>query len=137
MEAAMRNDPDIRLEARTLEEAVASDGATAAAATTAESDGAGPLPLNVIRQAHRASERTAALAHAAGGLTVLRDMATRFYKKAFADTTLDAFIRSHDDPHGLPADSQRCAVPDLQLARTPVGTRTPCLRLGLCYCGRM
>jgi hypothetical protein len=106
METAMRNDPDIRLEARALEEAVAGDGATAAAAAT---DGAGPaaasaawtpLPLNVIRQAHRASDETKALAHAAGGLTVLRDMTTRFYQKAFADATLDTFIRSHDDPHG-------------------------------------
>ena len=33
-------------------------------------------------------------------LEKLHDMTERFYEKAFADETLDKFIRSHDDPHG-------------------------------------
>jgi hypothetical protein len=34
------------------------------------------------------------------GLKDLKKMTELFYEKAFLDTTLDTFIRSHDDPHG-------------------------------------
>ena len=81
----MKQDPDLRLEADGL--------ATSANSKTT-------LPLNAYSGAHRSNENTKTLCAAAGGLNKLREMTSAFYKKAFADPQLDAFIRSHDDPHG-------------------------------------
>ena len=103
MAAALRNDPDIQLEERALSRAVtgAPDGTAAnTGGPSSVTPLVTPLVLNVFSGAHHASEATKALLHTAGGLTMLRDLTTRFYKKAFADSTLDPFIRSHDDPHG-------------------------------------
>lgn len=44
---------------------------------------------------------SAALVDEIGGLPSLLRMTTSFYEKAFQDSTLDSFIRSHADPHGV------------------------------------
>lgn len=49
---------------------------------------------------HVPNEESAALIDEVGGIMALRAMTEMFYEKAFADVTLDKFIRSHDDPHG-------------------------------------
>jgi hypothetical protein len=77
----MKQDPDIQMEA---------DGLTRVKS----------IPLNAYSGAHRSNEHTKELCAAAGGLDKLREMTNSFYKKAFADPKLDAFIRSHEDPHG-------------------------------------
>lgn len=56
--------------------------------------------LTIVRQSHKATRDSAAIVHAVGGLPTLRRFTIRFYQKAFADPVLDAFIRSHEDPHG-------------------------------------
>lgn len=55
--------------------------------------------MTIVRQSHMATRETTAIVHAIGGLPMLRRFTTRFYEKAFADPVLDAFIRSHEDPH--------------------------------------
>jgi truncated hemoglobin YjbI len=58
------------------------------------------VPLNVTNGAHRPNSQTRELVRVIGGLSALRRFTTIFYKKAFADTHLDQFIRRHSDPHG-------------------------------------
>lgn len=60
----------------------------------------GFVPLSVQSQSHRPSEGTVAFMKTIT-LSDLQKMTDLFYDKAFQDVTLDKFIRSHDDPHGL------------------------------------
>lgn len=59
----------------------------------------GKVPLHVIGRTHHTSPKTAALLQAIGGLPKLKEITSEFYRKTFADTHLDQFVRSHDDPH--------------------------------------
>ena len=58
------------------------------------------LRLNVVRGAHRGTKRTAALVEDIGGLPALERCTSIFYQRCYADPHVDAFIRSHEDPHG-------------------------------------
>jgi len=87
----MQEDPDIRGEALAAATAVPVEQLRA------------PLPyvpLNVWNGSHRASQDTANLATAAGGIAKFRQMTNAFYNKAFQDSQLDPFIRERSDPHG-------------------------------------
>ena len=85
----MRLDPDIAAERN--------EGpvATVPVATTSPTQ---RVPLNVVRQAHAANAATRRLVEDVG-LEKLEAFTTRFYKKAFVDPKLDAFIRDHGEPH--------------------------------------
>ena len=58
------------------------------------------VPLIVTSNSFQGDHRTAELLQEIGGLEALRKLTGIFYKKAFNDSHLDQFIRSHNDPHG-------------------------------------
>lgn len=100
--AALESDPDIQSE-RLKQSQLASQQALPVREGRRPRSDAQALkfvPLNVIDRSHRASQDTRRLVREIGGLPTLRRFTTLFYKKAFADVTLDKFIHSHDDPHG-------------------------------------
>jgi truncated hemoglobin YjbI len=78
----------------------AAGGGVAAAVPRCPFSG-GKVPLRMVGggRTHGTSSATAALLKAIGGLEKLKQITTRFYEKTFADTHLDQFVRSHDDPH--------------------------------------
>lgn len=57
-----------------------------------------PLKMDGNSRSHTTSAESAGLIDEVP-LEKLRDMTELFYSKAFKDSTLDQFIRSHDDPH--------------------------------------
>jgi hypothetical protein len=59
-----------------------------------------PLRMGGNGRTHMPSPASKALLESDVTLADLQDMTERFYEKAFADATIDKFIRSHDDPHG-------------------------------------
>lgn len=58
------------------------------------------VPLKMAGSKHTFSKDTKRLIEKEVTLEDLQNMTELFYEKAFADQTLDRFIRSHDDPHG-------------------------------------
>lgn len=52
-----------------------------------------------IKFTHKFNAASTALIKEIGGLPALENMTTHFYNNAFIDSTLDKFLRSHDDPH--------------------------------------
>ena len=68
---------------------------------------AGPKPFRFIPLrmggnggTHLTSPECIAMMREEVSLADLKAMTTKFYENAFQDVTLDALIRSHDDPHG-------------------------------------
>ena len=59
-----------------------------------------PLRMGGNGGTHQVSDASAKLINEEVTLADLEKMTTLFYDKAFQDSTLDSFIRSHDDPHG-------------------------------------
>ena len=59
-----------------------------------------PLRMGGGGRTHVVSKGSASLITNEVSLEDLQIMTERFYEKVFRDPTLDAFIRSHDDPHG-------------------------------------
>lgn len=60
-----------------------------------------PLRMGGNGRTHVTTVESAALIEEVGGLPALQGMTERFYEKAFKDATLDKFIRSRTDPHGV------------------------------------
>jgi hypothetical protein len=58
-----------------------------------------PLKMGGNGRTHEFTAASAALIEEIGGLPTLERITTYFYSNAFLDSTLDKFIRSHDDPH--------------------------------------
>ena len=84
-------DDETQSETSAFEDALSSHG---------EATSSGLLRLNMLGGKHAASKRTAALVGAIGGLPALERFASRFYSRCLADPQVEAFITSHDDPHG-------------------------------------
>ncbi|EEC44671.1 predicted protein [Phaeodactylum tricornutum CCAP 1055/1] len=59
-----------------------------------------PLEMGGSGRTHTVSEGSRRLLQEEISFQDLQNMTELFYKKAFADPTLDQFIRSHNDPHG-------------------------------------
>jgi hypothetical protein len=59
-----------------------------------------PLKMGGNGRTHMTSQKSKDMLETAVTLADLQQMTTFFYDNAFQDTTLDAFIRSHQDPHG-------------------------------------
>lgn len=90
----MESDPDIQKEAADL--LLVQEGRKVAVSKVDQS----ATPLYVKHGAHHPSSATVKFLDEVGGLDKLRKFTTRFYQKAFRDKHIDAFIRSHEDPHG-------------------------------------
>mmetsp|Transcript_62639 Transcript_62639/g.87085 ORF Transcript_62639/g.87085 Transcript_62639/m.87085 type:complete len:285 (-) Transcript_62639:24-878(-) len=90
----LQQDPDTQAEKRVLEDRTCAD----AVGPRCPFRG-GKVPLHVVGRTHQTSPKTAALLEAIGGVEKLKQVTTKFYTKTFADTHLDQFVRSHDDPH--------------------------------------
>ena len=58
------------------------------------------VPLKLDGRSHKPSSGSKSLIQEEVSLKDLQKMTDLFYEKAFQDSTLDKFIRSHNDPHG-------------------------------------
>lgn len=61
------------------------------------------IPLNWVRGqgGHRPNADTKQLLKDIGGVAGIQKFTELFYKKAFQDPQIDAFLREHQDPHGM------------------------------------
>lgn len=91
--ASLDDDPDIKLEQDPLSQQVQRPEPPRARHSQR-------VPLVVVGGSFQGTPATAQLLAGIGGSAAIHRMTTIFYKKAFADYTLDKFIRDHNDPHG-------------------------------------
>lgn len=103
--AELEADPDIAEERQTLSQALSQGPQDSLAKPAVEHS---PLPLQIPREmvplsvtngAHKANNETRRLVRTVG-LPMLRRFTTQFYKRSFADSHIDQFIREHADHHG-------------------------------------
>jgi hypothetical protein len=109
MDEFRANDPDLRAEANIHEgiDTTASNTNVKNDDKPAISNHSKPRPFKYVPlkmggngRTHVVSAESRRLIEEEVTLNDLEKMTELFYEKAFQDPTLDAFIRSHDDPHG-------------------------------------
>ncbi len=103
----MDADPDLRLEASTVLAPLPPVLPSLDAPTVVDKD----LPFLYVpllmtsgdrrANSHTSTPESSSLVDEAGGPDALLRFTTTFYSLAFEDSTLDKFIRSHDDPHPM------------------------------------
>jgi hypothetical protein len=102
----LEQDPDIIAENRTLQASTGgcpyghgSSGATLASSVSASAKPYRFIALKLNGRTFTGCRQTAELLQEIGGVPALLRLTDIFYKKAFADSLLDTFIASHNDPH--------------------------------------
>jgi hypothetical protein len=102
-ELLRRNDSDLTAEARTVQRGKdVVDGVLQSGPlpVTSKPSVFVPLGMGGGGRTHQVTAASKRLIEEEVSLADLQKMTELFYKKAFADPTLDQFLRSRDDPHG-------------------------------------
>eukprot|EP00994_Dinema_validum_P009341 NODE_917_length_1236_cov_262.625105_g685_i0.p1 GENE.NODE_917_length_1236_cov_262.625105_g685_i0~~NODE_917_length_1236_cov_262.625105_g685_i0.p1 ORF type:complete len:292 (-),score=34.62 NODE_917_length_1236_cov_262.625105_g685_i0:267-1142(-) len=97
------NDPDIRAEQHSLEDAKKQNNRLPPPTPVAVVEGPTEIiPLNWQPNAggHKPNSQTRRMLKEIGGIAGLERATTLFYQRAFADPHLEKFLRSDADPHG-------------------------------------